>query len=68
LLTLASPADDYATGTVLKQAKSTGGKVVATNQITGTANVTYQAASVELNPGFQAANGTVFLAQTGGCN
>jgi hypothetical protein len=44
--------------------------IIATNQITGNGtNVSYQAGNkVELNAGFKADNGTVFLAQIGGCN
>lgn len=67
-LTLASTADDYASGTLLKTASSTTGNITATNKITGTAQVTYQAKVIELKPGFQANGGTVFLAQMGGCN
>lgn len=70
-LTLASsnsPSDDINSGTVIKKASSgTGGKITAGNKITGTANVIYQATSIELIPGFKAENGTVFKAETGGC-
>lgn len=62
------PTDDISSGTILKQANSTTGKITATNKITGTANVTYQAKSIELNEGFKADNGTVFKAEVGGCN
>ena len=68
LVILSNPADNYATGIITKQAAAAGGKVEATNIVSGNANVTYQAASVELKPGFQAANGVVFKAQVGGCN
>jgi Concanavalin A-like lectin/glucanases superfamily len=68
LVTLASPADDYATGMILKTASSVNGKITATNKITGTANVSYFAKSIELNAGFKADNGTMFIAQNGGCN
>jgi hypothetical protein len=68
LLTLVSPADDYSSGTITKQASSTAGKIVATNTITGTANATYQAKAVELNAGFKAESGTIFKAEIGGCN
>ncbi len=70
-LTLSStnvPSDDVNTGTLLKEASAANGTITATNKITGTANVTYQAKSIQLNEGFKADNGTVFLAQTGGCN
>ena len=71
-LTLSStnnPTDDTATGTTTKKASAnTGGLITATNKITGTANVTYEAKNIQLNPGFRADGGTVFLAQVGGCN
>lgn len=68
LLTLVSTADDYSSGNTTKQAAATGGKIEATNLITGSANVTYEAQSIELKPGFRSDNGTVFKAQVGGCN
>jgi hypothetical protein len=67
-VTLESPVDDYATGTILKSASSVNGKITATNKITGTANVSYQAKSIELANGFRADSGTVFSAELGGCN
>lgn len=67
-LTLQSTADDYSSGIVLKEVSNTNGTITATNKITGNANVTYNAgANVVLNPGFTAANGTVFLVEMGGC-
>ncbi|TAE41943.1 MAG: hypothetical protein EAZ70_13525, partial [Runella slithyformis] len=55
LLPLASPIDDYSSGTVIKQANASTGKITATNKITNTANVTYQAGkSIVLEPGFKA--------------
>ncbi|TAF30474.1 MAG: right-handed parallel beta-helix repeat-containing protein [Cytophagales bacterium] len=69
LLPLASPADDYSSGTVIKQANASTGKIIATNKITNTANVTYQAGkSIVLDPGFKVDAGTVFKVQLGGCN
>lgn len=68
VLNLVSPADDYTSGTQIKQASSTNGKITATNAVTGTANATYQAKSVELNAGFKADSGTIFRAEIGGCN
>lgn len=68
LVTLASPGDDFSSGTVLRTASSTNGKISATNKITGTSKVTYNAKSIELNAGFNANSGTVFLAEVGGCN
>ena len=67
-LTLVSPTNDYSSGTQLKSASATVGNITATNKITGTAQVTFQAKVIELKAGFQANNGTVFLAQVGGCN
>lgn len=68
LETLTSPTDDYSSGTVVKTASSSNGKIQATNKVTGTANVSYKAKNMELNPGFRADNGTTFLAEIGGCN
>ncbi|MCU0324869.1 MAG: hypothetical protein MUF45_06395 [Spirosomaceae bacterium] len=68
LLTLSSTTNDYNSGTQLKQASATNGKIMATNKVTGTAKVTYQAKSIELNAGFRAEGGTVFKAEIGGCS
>ncbi len=75
ILTLVSNADDIATGNVTKQASATASNpspnanIMAINKITGVGtNVTYQAKSILLNPGFKADNGTVFKAEIGGCN
>ena len=68
LLNLVSPEDDYSANTILKTASSVNGKIVATNKVTGTANVTYSAKNIELNAGFKADNGSVFKAEIGGCN
>jgi trimeric autotransporter adhesin len=68
LLNLVSTADDYSTGIRLKQASISGGKITAINKITGSSTVTYQAPSILLNSGFKADNGTIFKAETGGCN
>jgi ELWxxDGT repeat protein len=72
-LTLQSTTNDYANtssepnGILIKQASASNGSITATNKITGTAKVTYQAKSVSLNNGFRADNGTVFKAEIGGC-
>jgi sugar lactone lactonase YvrE len=63
-LTLTSPADNYSTGSITKQAN---GKINASNKITGNADVTYEAQTIELSPGFTSAEGTVFRTQIGGC-
>jgi DNA/RNA endonuclease YhcR with UshA esterase domain len=68
LLNLISPTDDILNSTTTKQASSdTGGRITATNVITATSRATYQATSVELNPGFKVDSGAVFLAEMGGC-
>jgi|GEM_PF-4770758 len=67
-LTLASTADDYSGGILVKEANASAGIILATNKIAGTANVVYQAKSIVLDAGFTAGNGTVFKAQVGGCN
>ena len=68
LVTLISPSDDYVSGTYLKVASRSAGKITATNKLTGTTNVIYRAKAIELNAGFKAERGTVFLAEIGGCN
>lgn len=67
LVTLTSTANDYTSGTILKMASGTSGKIVATNKVTGSSKVIYNGASVELKPGFKADGGTLFLAESGGC-
>ncbi len=69
IVILQSTADDYSTGTTIKEANATTGTITATNKVTGTANVTYRAGkSITLNAGFKADNGTVFRTEFGGCN
>lgn len=66
--TLASTDDDYSSGVLIKETNAQTGIIIATNKITGSARVTYLAGkSISLEPGFSASNGTVFLAQKGGC-
>jgi hypothetical protein len=69
-LTLVNPADNISSGNVTKTAASgVGGKITATNLVTGTGTrATYNARSIELNQGFLADQGTVFRAEVGGCN
>ncbi|MCR9063455.1 MAG: LamG domain-containing protein [Cytophagales bacterium] len=67
LVSLSSPNDDIASTIITKTASSSNGKIVATNKVTGTARVNYQAKSLELNAGFIAESGTVFSAEIGGC-
>lgn len=73
-VTLQSTTDDYSNtssapnGVLVKQAFATNGSIIATNKITSTAKVTYQAKSISLDNGFKADNGTVFKAEIGGCS
>lgn len=67
-VTLSSPGDDFSSGTHIKQASITNGKIKATNKVISTAKVTYEAPSIELLPGFEVKSGTVFRAVVGGCN
>lgn len=68
-ITYQSPTDDFTT-TPNPSLKKASSSITATNQITGNGtNVIYQAGNkVELNVGFKADNGTVFIAQIAGCN
>ena len=63
-------ADDYLTNTIVQKTSSeTGGKITANNWIRGTTtNITYESKVIELNPGFLADTGSVFLARVGGCS
>ncbi len=69
-LSLANPADNISTGNITKTAASgVGGKITATNLVTGNGTrATYMARAIELNEGFLADQGTVFRAEVGGCN
>ncbi len=65
---LSSTVYDYSSGNYINLASSSSGKITATNKITGSTKVTYNAKIIELNPGFKAEAGAVFLAAVGGCN
>lgn len=73
-LTLISVANDITSGNITRLASATASvapnaNIVATNKVTGIGTrATYQAKSILLNPGFSAANGTIFRAEIGGCN
>ncbi|MFN8429870.1 MAG: hypothetical protein U0V04_07820 [Spirosomataceae bacterium] len=67
-ISLISTADDFANLERLVEARATGGLISGQNKITGSSRVIYTAAAIELKEGFVADNGTVFTAQTGGCN
>ncbi len=65
-LNLLSPTDDFSTNIGTKQASN---KVTASNKISATANVNYQAGkAILLNAGFEANAGSVFKAEISGCN
>jgi hypothetical protein len=68
VVTLKSLADDYSSVELIKKASANGGKIEASNKITGTSRINYEAPSIELKNGFISENGTVFTAQAGGCN
>jgi hypothetical protein len=69
MMTLVSPGDDISSGILIKEANASTGVIIATNKITGTANVTYKAGkSITLEAGFKADAGTVFKTEFGGCN
>ncbi|MBA4850283.1 3-coathanger stack domain-containing protein [Emticicia sp. BO119] len=68
ILSLASPADDYSSLSVIKSANAVSGSISASNKVSNNANVTYQAKSILLTTGFRADAGTVFKAEVGGCN
>jgi hypothetical protein len=63
-----TPSEDVTAGAVVKVVNTTTGVIMATNKITGPAQVTYRGAGVTLNPGFLSEQGTVFRAEQGGCN
>lgn len=68
-LSLTNPTDNITTGNETKQASASTGKITATNFVTGSGTkATYQAKAIELNAGFKAETGTIFRAETGGCN
>ncbi len=67
-LPISSP--NYTTETLTRQANAVTGAITATNQITNTAKITYEARSITLSAGFMAqpANTGYFKALVGGCN
>ena len=69
ILTLTNPANNISNGMVIQEANGITGSIIATNQITGTADVIYRAGrTINLNPGFKVDAGTVFKTAFGGCN
>lgn len=69
LINNATPSQNITSGTLTKQAALSNGSIIASNFITGVnTRATYQAKNIQLNAGFKAENGVVFLAEIGGCN
>lgn len=69
ILSLYNPVNNIVAGGQTIQALATGGIINANNQIDGTGTMaTYQSAAINLSPGFKAEKGTIFKAETGGCN
>lgn len=67
-LTLTNPTDNYTTGTIIMETNGTHGEIVANNEISDSAKVTYSAGkSVVLNPGFYVSNSSNFTAEIKGC-
>ncbi|MBA4850600.1 GEVED domain-containing protein [Emticicia sp. BO119] len=68
-LTLNHPFNDIVAGGQTIQTFAIGGSMNAANYIEGIGTtVNYQSATINLLPGFKAEKGTVFKAETGGCN
>ncbi|MFD2521165.1 reprolysin-like metallopeptidase [Emticicia soli] len=68
-LVLTHPMNDITSGDVANLASASNGKISATNFITGIGTrATYLAKTIELNAGFKTETGSVFRAETGGCN
>lgn len=68
-LSLANPTDNYSTGTVILETDGTHGEIVANNEISDSAKVTYSAGrSIILNPGFYVSSSGNFTAEIKGCN
>jgi hypothetical protein len=67
-LSLKNPTDNYTTGIIIQETNGTYGEIVANNQISSNAKVTYSAGrSVMLNPGFYVSNSGNFTAEIKGC-
>jgi hypothetical protein len=68
-LNLNHPFNDIVAGGQLIQTFSAGGSINAANHIDGIGTAaSYQSATINLIPGFKAEKGTIFKAETGGCN
>ncbi|RFS13567.1 GEVED domain-containing protein [Emticicia sp. C21] len=68
-LNLTHPFNDIVAGEQLIQIFATGGSINAANHIEGTGTTaSYQSGIINLIPGFKAEKGTIFKAETGGCN
>jgi hypothetical protein len=68
-LSLKHPFNDIVAGGQIIQTFSTGGSINAANHIEGIGTTaSYQSGTINLAPGFKAEKGTIFKAETGGCN
>ncbi len=69
IVSLHNPVNNIVAGGQTIQALATGGTINAANHIDGTGTTAaYQSAAVNLSPGFKAEKGTIFKAESGGCN
>jgi hypothetical protein len=69
VVSLYNPINNIVAGGQTIQALAIGGTINARNQIDGTGTTAiYQSAAIHLSPGFKAEKGTIFKAETGGCN
>ncbi|WP_337044072.1 3-coathanger stack domain-containing protein [Emticicia sp. 17c] len=68
-ITLSNPTDNYTSGLVKTEASNLYGSIVASNQISDSANVVYSAGkSIMLTPGFSVSDSSIFTAEIKGCN
>ncbi|MFD2520989.1 GEVED domain-containing protein [Emticicia soli] len=69
IVSLYNPVNNIVAGGQIIQALATGGTINATNHIDAIGTMaTYQSNVINLSPGFKAEKGTIFKAETGGCN
>lgn len=68
-IVLKNQIDNIDSGTVIKETSKSSGEIIADNQISDKAKVTYRSGkSIILNPGFYAADSVTFKAEIGGCH
>ncbi len=66
---LVNVTDDISKGNNIVKASQVNGKITATNKVlNGSTKTVYNARSINLNSGFRAETGTIFIAEVGGCN